>query len=75
MVELESAPPRRPTPRWVAVPLAALTIGLGVVTWGALRAVADDPSFVQLLRLVIEGIATAFLGWATWRVARGGAVS
>jgi hypothetical protein len=65
----EGAQPRG-LPRWVAAPLALLTLGLGVVTWGAVRAVADDPSFVQVLRLVIEAIATGFLAWSTVTVAR-----
>jgi hypothetical protein len=62
---------RRPTPRWWAIPLAALTVGLAVVTAGALRAVLAEANLVQLLRLVIEGFATGFLALTTWRVATG----
>lgn len=64
-------PQPRSTPRWWALPLAVLTVGLAVVTWGAVGAMAAEPSFLGLLRLVIEGIATGFLAWTTWRVGAG----
>lgn len=62
-------PPRAPS-RWWAVPLALLTLGLALVTWGAVVAFAADPDFMSALRLVIEAIATGVVGVAAWRVAR-----
>jgi hypothetical protein len=54
------------------VPLGLAAIGLAAVTVGAVRAIVDDPSFLSLLRLVIEAIATGYLAVATWRVATSG---